>query len=434
MDYMHLNLNIMPPEIILNVLSKLDSGFDIISIIKSNKYIGNIIINDINYIVSCLIDNNKINKKYISIVLKSCYNSSNNNQTNIKLFLMIYKFIHTETHTVINNIICELFNKNLSFSQISTYLQLRIYRNISHLYSLYAVEQLTAVKINNMLNLIKNNNFDEGNAFEAVRLLDETQFEKMFDIIKQGVDIYESIRAVNELNDDGIEKMFELISRNIPSGNAIDAVLDLNYDKIEIMIDLVNHGIDPDVARTSAGKSDDNRCKLVYMVKHGVSSENAESIIENNSIEHVNLAIELIDAGIDCGNDGDCIDYILSSLDIHKINMVVILLKQNVGINNLIKQFNRNYINKFKKIINIVCEGVSFDIACKIVELFDNIKINKLIEIVKMGIGCKMAFEMVLVFDDYHITQMLKLINEDIDEESAFNIINEPLKKKARLF
>jgi hypothetical protein len=423
----------MPPEIILNILSKLDSGFDIISIIKSNKYIGNIIINDINYIVSCLIDNNKINKKYISIILKSCYYSSNNNQTNIKLFLMIYKFIHTETNNVIDKNICELFNRNLSFSKITTYLQLRIYRNISHLYSLFAVEQFNAVKINNMLNLIKNNNFDESMAYEAVRLLDENVFEKMFDIIKQGVEIYEAIRAVNELNDDGIEKMFELISRNIPANNAIDAVLDLNDEGIEMMIDLVNHGIEPDVARTSAGKSDDDRSKLVYMVNHGVSSENAESIIENNSSDRVNLAIELIDAGIDCENDGDCIDYILSSLDINKINMVVILLKQNVGINSIIKKINHTFINIFKKIIDIVCEGVSFDIACKIVELFDDIKINKLIDIVKMGIGCKMAFEMVLVFDDDHITQMLKLISEDIDEDSAFNIINEPQKKKSRL-
>ncbi len=370
MDIERYCLNNMPNEMIVKIISKCSNGIDICNFMKTDKRFYQIIYDNLYKIIQELIKNNFNRHNWtITWLYKWFFNGStfNSKKENYIKFVKCLNVIKNETEHTFKQNINQLYNLKKDNKSINYYFDLRYHFNVNHQSAYYMIKDLDSVKIKKMM-LLMLNGLPFNVAHYAVKICQiEEEFDKIFTLMGRGIPPFISVQIINyDYNEEQIEKMIQLANRNLDNGDklsydvAVEAVT-LSDKHIENMFELINQGIEQDVARTSAHQPPEIKRILVYMVQHGISSSDAEMIIENEEYTHgINYIIELIDNGINTSDELETIIYYTE--DSNEIKIVLDLLKQNKDVKGFIEQINNS--NKFKLLISLIKNKCSFEDAC----------------------------------------------------------------------
>ena len=254
-----------------------------------------------------------------------------------KHFIDVLKIIKQETEEKLKSEILLFNDMRNDTITIPTYLILRFEYNINHQEAYNYINNLNLVQKKSFIILLKRFNFSVENSIEAV---------------------------LNMRTDNDLAQFLYFIRRNLPFDVAVNAI-GLTFENSQNMFQLILQGVEADVARTSCHQNANDRRVMVYMVQHGYSSAFAESVIEDEDYldEHINSIIDFIDNGI---TNAWCLETILKGTETDEIELVLNLLRQQVDINEFIRQIDYDD-DKFAEMIQLVKENIPFEEARSIV-------------------------------------------------------------------
>jgi hypothetical protein len=238
------------------------------------------------------------------------------------------------------------------------------------------ITDLEPIKIHKMLQLIERGLTIENASFAVRVCRSEEEYNKIFELIGRNIPQHNAINIINyELNEEDTEKIIQMTSRVLNNDNtlsfeiAYDAI-DFSDEQIESIYELINSGVDESIALTSANKPPEIKRILIHMVQHGISSSDAEDLIDSIEDEELtyifDYMIELIDKGINTIDDIKMILFCTKNGD--DVQFVLELLNQNNDVKGFIQEIN--FIDgdkKFEEMVSLVHEGFPFDSACGMV-------------------------------------------------------------------